>query len=81
MLVLTRKANESIMIGEDIKITVLTTDSDRVKIGIEAPQTLRVLRYETLKKIVTENQAAAQMNFNLEKLADLKEHAITKEKE
>ena len=72
MLVLTRKANEAILIGDDIKITVLSSEADRVKIGIEAPKSLRVYRYETLKKVVLENQTAANVNVNLVELANLK---------
>ena len=72
MLVLTRKANEAILIGDDIKITVLSSEADRVKIGIEAPKSLRVYRYETLKKVVLENQTAANVNVNLVALANLK---------
>ncbi|MEA5003692.1 MAG: carbon storage regulator CsrA [Christensenella sp.] len=75
MLVLSRKANESVVIGDDIKITLLSIDSDRVKIGIEAPKTMRVFRYEALKKVVLENQAAAHVNVNLVELAGLKENA------
>ena len=72
MLVLTRKANEAILIGDDIKITVLSSEADRVNIGIEAPKSLRVYRYETLKKVVLENQTAANVNVNLVELANLK---------
>ncbi len=75
MLVLTRKANEAILIGDDIKITVLSSEADRVKIGIEAPKSLRVYRYETLKKVVLENQTAANVNVNLVELANLKTQA------
>lgn len=79
MLVLSRKTSESILIGDDIKVTVLSIDADRVKIGIEAPRTMRVFRYETIKKVVLENQAAAQVNVNLVELASLKEKAQKKE--
>ncbi|WP_066683522.1 carbon storage regulator CsrA [Christensenella intestinihominis] len=80
MLVLSRKANESILIGDDIKITLLNIDAERVKIGIEAPKNLRVFRYETLKKVVLENQAAVHVNVNLVELAGLKEHAQKEKK-
>lgn len=75
MLVLTRKANEAVLIGEDIKVTVLSIDSDRIKLGIEAPKSMRVFRYETIKKVVLENQAAASVNVNLIDLVNLKENA------
>jgi carbon storage regulator len=47
MLVLTRKCGESILIGKSIRITVLqTTDTGRVRLGIEAPEEVKVLREE-----------------------------------
>jgi carbon storage regulator len=46
MLVLTRKKTETIRIGEDIVVTVVQTGSGRVKLGIEAPVNVRVLRGE-----------------------------------
>jgi carbon storage regulator len=75
VLVLTRKANEAVLIGDDIKVTVLSVDSDRIKLGIEAPKSMRVFRYETIKKVVLENQAAASVNVNLIDLANLKKNA------
>nr|WP_243165034.1 carbon storage regulator CsrA [Christensenella tenuis] len=74
-MVLTRKANEAVLIGDDIKVTVLSVDSDRIKLGIEAPKSMRVFRYETIKKVVLENQAAASVNVNLIDLANLKKNA------
>lgn len=73
LLVLTRKINESILIGEDIKVTLLNIDSDRVRIGIDAPRSLRIYRYETLEKVVLENQMAASANVNLADLSHLKD--------
>ena len=48
MLVLTRKTNQSIMIGDDIEITVLSVSGDKVRIGIEAPRDISVFRHEVL---------------------------------
>ncbi len=73
MLVLTRKINEAILIGDDIKITLLNIESDRIRIGIDAPKNMRIYRYETLKKVVLENQMAASVNVNLVTLSHLKE--------
>ncbi|MGI6152236.1 MAG: carbon storage regulator CsrA [Christensenellaceae bacterium] len=73
MLVLTRKANEAILIGDDITVTVLNVESDRVRIGIDAPKSMRIYRYETLKKVVLENQKAASVNVNLVELSQLKQ--------
>jgi carbon storage regulator len=75
MLVLTRKVNEAILIGDDIKITLLNIESDRIRIGIDAPKSMRIFRYETLKKVVMENQMAASANVNLADLSHLKEGA------
>ncbi len=72
MLVLTRKTDESILVGEDIKITLLQIDADRVKIGIDAPRHMRILRYETMEKTRQENQLAAEQ-ANLAALSRLKE--------
>ena len=46
MLVLTRKTNQSIMIGDDIEITILSVSGDKVRIGIEAPRDISVFRQE-----------------------------------
>lgn len=57
MLVLTRKANEKIRIGDDIVITVLRTKGKAVRLGIEAPSKMRVLRGEIAFEV--EDQAEA----------------------
>ena len=49
MLVLTRKANQSITLGDNIKLTVLSIENDRVSIGIDAPREIRVFRSELLE--------------------------------
>jgi carbon storage regulator len=51
MLVLSRKANQSIMIGNDIRILVVALDRDQVKLGIEAPRHVPVHRYEVFAEI------------------------------
>lgn len=51
MLVLSRKANESIMIGSDIRIVVVGLDRDQVKLGIEAPRHVPVHRFEIFTEI------------------------------
>jgi carbon storage regulator len=51
MLVLSRKANQSIMIGDDIRILVVGVDRDQVKLGIEAPRHVPVHRLEIFAEI------------------------------
>lgn len=51
MLVLTRKSNQSIMIGDDIEITVLSVMGDKVRIGIQAPGDVPVFRTEIYLEI------------------------------
>jgi carbon storage regulator len=52
MLVLSRKRGETIVIGEDITVTVLATEGDRVKLGIDAPAEIPVHRKEVYRRIV-----------------------------
>ena len=59
MLVLTRKPEQSLHLGDDITLTVLGIDGDRVKLGIQAPRTLSVLRHEIYTQIQAANESAA----------------------
>ncbi|MBO8142817.1 MAG: carbon storage regulator CsrA [Firmicutes bacterium] len=59
MLVLTRKRDESIMIGDDVKITVVDVRGDQVKLGIDAPRHIPVHREEVYREIQEENRRAA----------------------
>jgi carbon storage regulator len=61
MLVLTRKAGESIRIGEDIEVVVTAIDQNKVKLGIRSPRHVPVFREELYQKITRENQVAATM--------------------
>ncbi len=58
MLILTRKASESVHIGDDIKITVLSIQGKQVKIGIDVPGDLVVYREEVYLRILEENRQA-----------------------
>ncbi len=71
MLVLTRKLNESIMVGDDVKITIVDVKGDQVKLGITAPREVAVHREEVYREIQKENQLAALSKPNLEKLDKL----------
>jgi carbon storage regulator len=58
MLVLTRKSNQSLMIGDDIEVTVLSIMGEKVRIGIQAPREIPVFRKEVYLEIQQENAAA-----------------------
>ena len=60
MLVLTRKANQSIMIGDNIEISVLSVMGEKVRLGIQAPREVPVFRKEVFLEIQTQNVEAAQ---------------------
>lgn len=59
MLALSRKENESIMIGNDIEITILEVKGEQVKIGITAPKTVPIYREEVYTQIKEANEEAA----------------------
>ena len=58
MLVLTRKSNQSIMIGDDIEVSVLSVMGDKVRIGIQAPRAVPVYRREVYVEIQREQAAS-----------------------
>jgi carbon storage regulator len=58
MLVLTRKLNQSIMIGDDIEISVLAIARDNVKIGIRAPREIPVFRIEVYRELKEQTMTA-----------------------
>jgi len=60
MLVLTRKKEETIRIGDDITIKVIDIDNRQVKLGIEAPKHIAVNREEIYVRIQAENMAASK---------------------
>jgi len=59
MLVLTRKAGESVMIGDDVVITVLEARGDVIRIGIQAPRDVQVHREEVYQELQKVNREAA----------------------
>lgn len=64
MLVLTRKSGESLYIGDDIVITVIDVRKGQVKIGVEAPKSIKVYRKELLEKIRQQNIESAKTENN-----------------
>ena len=71
MLALSRKTNESIMLGNDIEITVLEIKGDQVKIGVNAPKSVSIFRKEIYLQIQEENKKAAEQNVDRETLENL----------
>jgi carbon storage regulator len=59
MLVLTRKMGESILIGDDIEITITSIDQNKVRVGIKSPPHVPIYREEVYRKIQRENRSAA----------------------
>ena len=70
MLILTRKHNESIMVGDDIEIVVLEIKGEQIKLGVKAPDNVRVYRGEVYKEIQIENREAAA-NIKKEQLSEI----------
>ena len=60
MLVLTRKVGESINIGNDIKITIVSMEGSQIRLGIEAPKDVIIHRTEIYNKIMEENRKAVK---------------------
>lgn len=60
MLVLSRKKGECITINQDISVTILSIDGDRVRVGIRAPKEVRIFRKELLEETIDTNRAAIQ---------------------
>lgn len=70
MLVLSRKKGESIMIGDQIEVKILSTEGDQVKLGIVAPKSVKVHRSEVFEAIREQNKQA--LNVNVDVLKQLK---------
>ncbi len=62
MLILSRRKDESIVIGDNITISVVDIKGDQIKLGISAPGNIKVFRQEVYKAIQDENKAAAAVS-------------------
>lgn len=71
MLALARKINQSIMIGNDIEITLLEIKGDQVKIGINAPKSVPIYRKEIYVQIQEENKKASEGEVDVQTLNKL----------
>ena len=79
MLVLSRQKDQTIMIGDNIEITVVDIRGDKVRLGIAAPSQIPVHRKEVYDAIQSENRKAA--NVTLEDITDLSKHKRPDRKE
>ncbi|MDQ0918580.1 carbon storage regulator CsrA [Paenibacillus sp. V4I5] len=70
MLVLSRKPGESIMIGDQIELIVLSTEGDVVKLGVVAPKEQQILRKEIYAALKESNQEASNPAATLNKLSN-----------
>ncbi len=73
MLVLARRLNESIMIGDDIEVVIIDIKGDQVKLGIRAPKRVTVHRKEIYDEIRKENIAAMDSKVKPEELREISE--------
>lgn len=78
MLVLSRKPNQSIMIGDGIEVVVLDVKGDTVKIGLKAPRDVKVYRQEVYAEITRENARAAAVVAPTADAARLLQQALKK---
>ncbi|MCX7678603.1 MAG: carbon storage regulator CsrA [Spirochaetes bacterium] len=74
MLVLARKINESIMIGDDVEVIVIDIKGDQVKLGIKAPKQVSVHRKEVYEEIQRENIAATKTELDPNVLKNISEY-------
>jgi len=76
MLVLSRKIGESIIVGDNIEISIVDIQGDNIRIGIDAPKSIKIFRKEVYEDIQAENKRASgdldQMKTGLQKLKEFK---------
>ena len=65
MLVVTRKPGEGIKVGDDVEITIVKIDDNSVKVSINAPKEVKILRSELYKEVGEENINASKINMEL----------------
>jgi carbon storage regulator len=72
MLVLSRRIGESVVIGDDIVVTILEQRGDTIRVGVDAPRHIRVSRQELLTELAEANRAAASPQADV--VAQLSKH-------
>lgn len=80
MLALTRKVKETLIIDNKIKITVVSVDGDKVKLAIDAPKDIPVLRQEVLEAIARENRESLNVFVEPEDLPKMKSLVMANQK-
>ena len=70
MLILSRRPGESLTIGDDVVVTVVSVSGNQIRLGITAPREVRVLREEIYRAIREENQVAARTPDSKKRLGD-----------
>jgi len=74
MLVLTRKLGEAILIGDNVKISILEIEGDKIRIGIDAPREIKVMREELITQTIDYNiESLKSKNDILEQFNQLKQ--------
>ena len=71
MLVISRKQGESLVISDDIKITVISVANDKVTIGIDAPKDIKIVRQELLETIEANKASAEESSKDYRNIASL----------
>ncbi|MBE1423801.1 carbon storage regulator [Desulfomicrobium macestii] len=64
MLILSRRPGESVHVGDDIKITILSIKGQQIKLGLEVPEHMPVYREEIYLKVQTQNASALELDNN-----------------
>lgn len=72
MLVLSRKKGQSIMIGNDIEISIVDIQGEQIRLGINAPRSVAILRKEVFEEIIKENKEAATVSIDPELIKTIK---------
>jgi carbon storage regulator len=76
MLVLSRKINQQIKIGDDILITVVAISGDTVRIGIEAPRNIQVLRNEIFQEIKQQNNDSVVYSNRINSIEEIRKSIL-----
>lgn len=78
MLVLNRKKGETIVIGDNIRLTVIDVQGDQIKIGIDAPKNVTIYREEIYQEVITANRQASQTGPHADILKEMKKIQLDK---